>query len=356
MRGGSYNLLAMNKTFVLTVVIPTLGRPILERTLGSLIQSDEFEDLAVIVVGHIADPDVAGTVRAMCAQHANIRHLDLSFSSGDSSRKKNAGWRAAQTELIAFLDDDVIVAHDWSYAIRAPFSDGAVGLVSGPSLVPDDLALMARLSGGVLASWAAGYVAGRYKSGVVIPRPVGWSMVIGCNMAYRRSALEAAGGFDPAFWPGEEMLAAFRVMRLGFRLMFHPGAKLYHYPRASLVGFCRQMYGYGATRIRLIRAGVDCELTTLLPGALVLLFLGLPLAAIFYKGAVWALLGFMALYGTAVAAIALLKYFETLNVRDLLIFLLVPVMHASYGVAEWSELLRPNRDLSEHSFTKKAGQ
>ena len=112
-----------------------MGRPILIRTLESLVAAEGFEKIEVIVTGRVPDMEVAAQLREFCARHANARHLDVQFETGDSSRKKNEGAALARAPLIAFLDDDVVVAPDWPRCIREPFADVNVGLASGPSLV-----------------------------------------------------------------------------------------------------------------------------------------------------------------------------------------------------------------------------
>ncbi|MBI2441488.1 MAG: glycosyltransferase [Lentisphaerae bacterium] len=337
----------MKESPELAVVIPTIGRPILIQTLQSLIGADDFERLEIIVVGQLADAGVLAAVKGLCAEHKNIRHLDVAFAQGDSSRKKNAGWQAAKSDLVAFIDDDVVVARDWPENIRSAFQQAAVGLASGPALVPDELPLMARLAGSALASKAAGYVAQRYLAGDARPREIRWSGLIGCNMAYRREVLERLGGFDPHFWPGEEMIAAFRATRLGHKLVFQPGAILYHYPRGSFTRFCRQIFTYGATRIRLMRAGVDFEPTTIIPAIGLLGLLALGIVALFSSWGGYLLLISAVHYAVADLFFTLAKYRATRRSVDLLIFFIIPIMHACYGLAEWVELLRPGRDFSE---------
>jgi cellulose synthase/poly-beta-1,6-N-acetylglucosamine synthase-like glycosyltransferase len=249
----------------LSVVIPTLGRPILVQTLQSLVRCTGFEELEVLVCGRLHDKEVHAAVTQLASLHPNIRHLEVSFPVGDSSEKKNAGWRGARSDLVAFLDDDVVVARDWPLRMREPFAKADTAVVSGPSLVPPEVGLFARLAGLALASPAAGYVAARYRVAGSAPVAIGWSKIIGCNMCYRRNVLETLGGFDPAFWPGEEMIAAFRVQQGGSRLLFYAAAWVYHYPRQSFRRFWRQIHGYGATRVRLCRGGVEIEPTTFVP-------------------------------------------------------------------------------------------
>lgn len=338
---------AENPVPALSVVIPTLGRATLLRTLESLVATREFERLEIIVVGTMRDGVVEQTVKDMVSKYPNFRWLPVSFEKGDSSRKKNAGFREARARIVAFLDDDVVVAEDWPERILEPFVDAKVGLVSGPGLVPVELPWMAHLAGAALASKAAGYVAQRYQSANAIPRPAKWSRLIGCNMAYRRNVLEEINLFDPDFWPGEEMLAAYRATSRGHLLIFHPEARVYHYPRHTCMRFLQQMFGYGATRIRLIRAGVEFEPTTIVPMLWVLSLVILMPWSVVHRLGRWLLAANLLLYGAADLYVALDKFFETRRLRDLGLLWLIPLMHAAYGIGAWVEVFQPNRDLSE---------
>jgi cellulose synthase/poly-beta-1,6-N-acetylglucosamine synthase-like glycosyltransferase len=331
----------------LSVVIPTIGRPILVRTLRSVLACRGGASLDVIVVGSIGDPAVLREVDAIRLAHANVRHFAVSWPDGDSSRKKNHGMAESRCDLVAFLDDDVTVAPDWPAHILEAFKDPSVGLVSGPSLVPEDINLSGRLAGLVLSSRAAGYAADRYRTGDAAPRVIGWNRVIGCNAAYRKCVFETMGGFPPEFYPGEEMIAAWRTQQLGHKLLFIPASWVLHYPRQSVARFWRQIWGYGATRIRLYRAGVEMEWAALVPGAWVLSLLLLGVAVPFWTVAALLLALDLGLYAAAAAAVTLETVWRTRRWRDLLLFFMIPVMHLSYGVAEWVELMRPNSDFGE---------
>lgn len=331
----------------LSVVIPTLGRAILIRTLDSLIATEGFSELEIIVAGRVPDPQVRADLQARCERHANLTHLDIRFSQGDSSRKKNAGAAAAKAPLIAFLDDDVVVAHDWPQQMMAPFADERVGLASGPSLVPDDINWMGRLAGLALSSWAAGYVAERYQKNREVVYPINWDRVIGCNAAYRREAFEQMGGFPADFYPGEEMMAAYRTEQAGWALVFVPAAWVRHYPRQSLRRFWRQIWSYGATRIRLLRGGVTFHPLPLVPAVWVAITLGLAALAPFLAWAnrlLWAELG---MYFFLVVVVTLRTVAQTRRWRDGGLLAMIPFMHVAYGLAGWAEFFRPGRDFTE---------
>ena len=129
--------------------------------------------------------------------------------------------------------------------------------------------------------------------------------------------------------------------------MFAPAAWVYHYPRQSLGRFWRQIWTYGATRVRLWRGGVDREWSTLVPGAWVASLLILGLAAPWWLPARWVLLADLAAYALVAAFITGEIVRESGRWGDAGAGLLIPFMHLSYGLAEWAEWLRPGRDFSE---------
>lgn len=324
-----------------------MGRAILIQTLESLLLTEKLSDSEIVVVGPVSEPDVADRLARLMAAEPRIRHLPVSFPTGDASQKRNVGARESRADILAFLDDDVYVPPQWTEKILEAFATSEVGMVSGPSLVPPEIPLLARLAGLALSSRAAGYVAQRYTKGAAGVRRVKWSRIIGCNMIFRREAFEKIGGFDPAFYPGEEMIASAAVGRAGYELAFHPEAYVYHYPKHTFQGFWRQIFRYGATRVRLIRAGLEMEKTPLVPAAWVLSLAVLGAGALFARFFLWLLLLDLALYAMTSLYVTITVVAQTRRASDLLLFVLQPFMHLSYGLGIWFELLRPNVDLSD---------
>ena len=68
----------------------------------------------------------------------------------------------------------------------------------------------------------------------------------GCNMAFRRSCLEAIGGFDPQFRvAGDDVDLCWRLQQQGWTLGFSPAAVVLHHRRNSVRAYLRQQKGYG---------------------------------------------------------------------------------------------------------------
>ncbi len=326
----------------MTIIIPTIGRPLLLKTLTSLLEARGIERAEILVVGRIADETVYQRFRNLVKDNTpRIRHEEIEFDDGDSSRKKNHGIRRSAAEIIAFLDDDVTVAPNWPERILETFAQSGAGMVSGPSLVPLGVDAFERLVGYTMVSWATGYAAARYRSSGREPYPVDWDRIIGCNMAYRRGVLAVARGFDPRFFPGEELVAAYAVEQSGHCILFDPQACVYHYPRRDVRGFVRQIWSYGVTRTRLRRYGLRMSGLVLLPAFWVALTVSIAAAALWLPFAGIALLSLLGLYLAMIMVAVVRNWLLTRDMLSLGMLIMIPLMHWTYGLAEWVEFLRP---------------
>jgi GT2 family glycosyltransferase len=168
---------------------------------------------------------------------------------------RNAGWRSATGDIIAFTDDDVRLDRDWTGALAAPFTAADVGCVTGlilpRSLETSEQTLVEDFSGfgkGFAARTFSmadppsddplfPYAAGRFGSGACA--------------ALRRSALTNVDGFDERLGTGtparggEDLDVFVRVLRAGWAVHYTPAAVVWHEHRASAPALRAQAYSYG---------------------------------------------------------------------------------------------------------------
>jgi GT2 family glycosyltransferase len=155
------------------------------------------------------------------------------------SRGRNLGARAARHDLLVFTDDDCVPAPDWIGALLRGFDDGADGVTGRVLPLPGE---------GVAVSSRTSTERRTFTGRGQTP----WDIGTGGNLALRRSAFEAAGGFDETLGPGTPARAAedvdllYRLANAGFTLRYEPDAVVYHElkTRRSRVGG-RYGYGYG---------------------------------------------------------------------------------------------------------------
>ena len=185
----------------LSVVIAAHARA--ER-LRALLAALAPQDCAVIVAADGATPEV----HAVLAD-AGVRVLRLDPGRGPAAAR-NAGWRAAETDLVAFTDDDCLPSPGWVAALLAAAGDGAAvqGRVEPLPAERDRMGPFAR----TLTVDAAG------------------PFFQTANMLYPRAVLDRLGGFDETFpFPaGEDTDLGWRARAAGVEVRYAPEALVWH--------------------------------------------------------------------------------------------------------------------------------
>ncbi|NCF13157.1 MAG: glycosyltransferase, partial [Verrucomicrobiaceae bacterium] len=76
----------------------------------------------------------------------------------------------------------------------------------------------------------------------------------GCNLAVRKKALEAIGGFSERYLiAGDDVDFCWRLQQAGFRMGFSAAAFVWHRRRATLWRYFRQQYQYGKAEALLMQ-------------------------------------------------------------------------------------------------------
>jgi GT2 family glycosyltransferase len=214
-----------------SVVIPTWKRSdLLRRCLESL-RRQTFTDFQTVVVSN-----GAGSSAEELAQEFGCALIRLEENRGFAAAV-NAGIAAARSEYVLLLNDDVELERGWLGQMAALLSErGDLSFCCGKILRPDgrtvDDAGDALARGG--SAWRLGF--GRTDGAELdLPRPL---LAISATAAlFRRTALEALGGFDEDFVSYlEDMDWSLRALRAGLRGFYWPRAVARHHGGATLGG------------------------------------------------------------------------------------------------------------------------
>jgi N-acetylglucosaminyl-diphospho-decaprenol L-rhamnosyltransferase len=198
------------------VVIPTWrARDMLERCLIAL-AADPSPHQAIVVDNASGD----GTIELVRERFPAVRLVALEENLG-FGRAVNAGVAAGDGEAIVLINNDVLVEPGFVSALATPFADPAVGMVAGLTLMPGTGAVDG--FGIELDRGLAAYNRGRQGP------PGRLAMPSGGAAAYRRTAYEQVGGFDPALFAyGEDVDLGLRLRAAGWAAAEAPSARAVH--------------------------------------------------------------------------------------------------------------------------------
>lgn len=164
------------------------------------------------------------------------------------SVQRNQAIRAAQGELIYFLDDDSVPPRENLRKTIGVFADPLVKMVGGPNLCPPDAPFIEQVFALVHASFLAfGPSRARYAA-VGKVRESGEKELILCNLIARKDSLLELGGFDESLYPNEENALMDEVQKRGGKLLYDPQHIVYRRPRHDLKAFCKMLLNYGRGR------------------------------------------------------------------------------------------------------------
>ncbi|MCK8600743.1 glycosyltransferase [Desulfoferrobacter suflitae] len=151
------------------------------------------------------------------------------------SSARNTGMREAGGEIVAYIDDDARPDPHWLTYLAASFLRSDHVGIGGPNLPPP--------GDGPIAECVANSPGGPIH---VLLTDQEAEHIPGCNMAFRKAALEAIDGFDVRFRiAGDDVDLCWRLQQRGWTLGFNPAAVVWHHRRNSIKAYWKQQLNYG---------------------------------------------------------------------------------------------------------------
>ena len=251
---------------MISIVIISKDEPGLGDTLTDVVsQTKDLEESSEIVVVDASDGRLDNIRRHHEAAVSWVQFKPPPGVVVSIPHQRNVGVRAARGEIVVFTDAGCRPERGWLGQLVAPLLRG--------EHVTAGLTLATPGSSGLYDSASRQALVSQY-----LPE---CSTI---NLAFRREALEAIGGFDEGFAYGSDIDFTWRLADAGYRIRGVPGAVVRH----DWGGWRRQVrrsYLYGKARIRLYRKHRSRLKYVLRDDPIVVVYpvflLGLPLTLLF---------------------------------------------------------------------------
>jgi O-antigen biosynthesis protein len=237
---------------LVTVAVCTRDRTEVLRLCLAALNGLDYPNLDLVIIDNA--PSTDDTQRLVTEHYPKMRYVREPRPGLNWAR--NRAVLEARGEIIAFVDDDVIVYPGWIKAFVAIFGENPeVMCVAGPvapyELESEPQELFERYGGqstGFNRQWyCANIGAGKPMASVLDAT----GKFGGANMAYRRHLFESIGYFDPALDAGTvtagggDLEMFFRVLKGGYTLVYEPDALVRHCHRRDYAGLRQQIKTWG---------------------------------------------------------------------------------------------------------------
>jgi O-antigen biosynthesis protein len=225
----------------ITAIIPTRDHPgLLEACVAGLLEQTDYPGLRLCVVDNGSRTERALRLleRLERTPRVKVLRIDAPFNF---AALNNTAVKTAETELVAFINDDVIVVEPgWLKAMAALAAQPDVGAVGAKLFYPDGRLQHAGIVLGVGPHRVAGHefrgapgASPGPQNRLLLTREAS-AVTAACMVASRSRFLEV-GGFDEERFPVafNDVDLCLKLGQAGYRIMWTPQARLMHLESAS---------------------------------------------------------------------------------------------------------------------------
>jgi glycosyltransferase involved in cell wall biosynthesis len=218
-----------------SVVVPCFDA---EKTIPKCVEACLQQDYANLEIVFVDDGSRDATPTIL-SKYDGIKVLTQENRGPASAR--NLGWRSASGQIICFTDSDCVPNPHWVSRLVEQYTDASVGGVGGGYGITNPESWLARCI----------HEDARQRH-LRMPRQV--DFLGSFNASYTRMVLEQVVGFDEGFrWAsGEDTDLSYRVIKLGYTLIFDRDNCVAHHYTEGCRRYMRQQFWHGYWRVGLL--------------------------------------------------------------------------------------------------------
>jgi GT2 family glycosyltransferase len=240
----------------ISVIVPTYDRrQHLKRCTDALRAQNVDVPYEILIADDGSKPDAAEFAADLARRDARVRYLPARHAGVAAA--KNRGIAHARADLLAFIDDDWIVAPDFCHRAIAFFDEHltwsamAARMVGPPGSgfvqhanhlhYETDMRLLLERRN-TLRHHLKNFVAGTHFR--LDPQPAPYISASG-GLVMRRTVVDSVGVFDEDLAIGEDTDLAWRMRARDVTLFYNPAIEIVHDVRPTLRASLRQQFQYG---------------------------------------------------------------------------------------------------------------
>jgi cellulose synthase/poly-beta-1,6-N-acetylglucosamine synthase-like glycosyltransferase len=186
-------------------------------------------------------------------KHVNIQILEN--PTGNTSIGRNICIQHSTGEMLMNYSGHVITEKNLlkELALRLKSLPGDVAAVGCSNLSPGKQNFVGEVSGAAFLSFMGGR--SFFSQNAMFPEERYTDhLSFSC---YRKEVVEKVGGFDPVFWCGQDYELDIRLRKAGYKILYTPKTKVYHFKRDSVRSLWHQMFRYGIARAKMVKKHPD---------------------------------------------------------------------------------------------------
>ncbi|MEF8848657.1 MAG: glycosyltransferase family 2 protein [Candidatus Thermoplasmatota archaeon] len=232
-------------------IIPVLNEEkTIEKCLDSLLSLDYPKNKIEILIAKGPSTDNTDEIlEKYSKKHKNIKLLEN--PSGNTATGRNICIENSTGELLMNYSGHVTCEKNLLkvLALRLSNSPENIAAVGCANISPGKQNLVGTTAGVAFSSFMGGknvFVQNAEFDEERFSEHVSFS-------CYRKKPVEKVGAFDPDFWCGQDAELDLRLLKAGYKLLFNPNTRVYHFKRNSIPALFKQMYRYGIARAKMVK-------------------------------------------------------------------------------------------------------
>jgi glycosyltransferase involved in cell wall biosynthesis len=225
--------------YMITVIIPSYNSEnTIEDCLVALENQSFNENYEIILV----DSSTDNTPRIVENGFPEVKLIHLPQKT-DPGTARNLGLKESGGEIILFIDSDCIASTDWiermvSLHRHTDYMAIGGGVLNGNDPTSD-------------IAWA-GYMA-EFREFIPEQPRREVTHIPTCNISYKRQIFREIGGFNPDYYPQEDLEFNYRLIGRNGKILFSPDVQVRHNHRTTLDAYLKHQKRVGLITSRMLK-------------------------------------------------------------------------------------------------------